>query len=118
MSIINKIVGDKKRYRAYQARVAALPTPHRETVEALARYLMYFGPGDSDNLTSMLEDLTDLFEQSVADGVDVRGIVGDNPVDFAEDFQRNYPEGQWIGRERDRLNDTISKAVGDEGTPR
>jgi hypothetical protein len=35
-------------------------------------------------------------------------------VEFAEAFLRNYPEGQWIIRERDRLTSAIERATGDD----
>ena len=63
----------------------------------------FFGPGRAETLLPMLEDLADLFEQSVANGTSVRAIVGDYPVEFAEAFLRNYPTGQWIGKEQERL---------------
>ena len=62
----------------------------------------------------MLEDLADLFEQSAANGTPVREIVGEDPVEFAEAFLRNYPEGQWIGRERERLTNAIDRVAGNE----
>ena len=61
----------------------------------------------------MLEDLADLFEQSAASGTPVREVVGEDPVEFAEAFLRNYPEGQWITRERDRLTSAIERAAGE-----
>lgn len=108
---ISKMIEDKRRYRKYKARVEALPTEYRTAVEALARYLMYFGPGDGHNLASMLEDLADLFEQSAADGISVRGVVGDDVVEFTEAFLRNYPHGQWVSKERQRLVDAIDRAA-------
>ncbi|MEV7005182.1 DUF1048 domain-containing protein [Streptosporangium sp. NPDC051022] len=105
---------DKRRYRHYKARIKQLPENYRTAVEALERYLMYFGPGKADSLLSMLEDLADLFEQSAADGTSIRDIFGENPVEFAEAFLRNYPEGQWIGRERARLAGAIDRAAGDD----
>ncbi|WP_020665035.1 DUF1048 domain-containing protein [Amycolatopsis benzoatilytica] len=103
---------DKKRYRRYKARIEDLPSDHRTAAKALQRYLQYFGPGTSDNHLTMLDDLADLFEQAVADGTSVRDIVGDDPVEFAEVFLRNYPEGSWIARERARLAEAIDRAAG------
>ena len=92
-----------------------LPANYRTAVEALERYLMYFGPWRTATaLLSMLEDLADLFEQSAADGTPIREIVGEDPVEFAEAFLRNYPEGQWIDRERERLTNAIERAAGDD----
>ena len=114
---IEKIVGDfgdKRRWRQHKVRVKALPEDYRTTVEALERYLMYFGAISSiDILMSMLEDLADLFEQAAADGTPIRAVVGEDPVEFAETFLRNYSDGQWINKERQRLTEAIDRAAGD-----
>jgi DNA-binding ferritin-like protein (Dps family) len=114
---IQKIVGDigdKRRWREHKARVAALPADYRTAVEALERYLMYFGAiAKGDILMSMLGDLDDLFEQAAADGTPIRAVVGEDPVEFAETFLRNYSDGQWINKERQRLTDAIDRAAGD-----
>ena len=108
-----KVVGDKRRYREYKARTARLPASYRTAVDALERYLMWFGPGEAESVQSMLDDLADLFEQSAASGTPVRAVVGQDPVEFAEAFLRNYPEGGWITKERERLTDAINRAAGD-----
>ena len=113
--LITRLIGEKRRWRQYKARTAQLPPTYRTTVEALERYLMCFGPGDGARAATMFEDLADLFEQSAADGTPVRAVVGDDPVEFAEAFLRNYPEGSWIGRERDRLTSAVQRATGDDG---
>ncbi len=41
-------------------------------------------------------------------------LVAEDPVEFAEAFLRNYPEGQWISRERERLTNAIDRVVGNE----
>jgi DNA-binding ferritin-like protein (Dps family) len=61
----------------------------------------------------MYADLIDLFEQSAANGTPIRAIVGEDPVDFIETFVRNYPKGQWIIRERERLTNAIARAAGE-----
>jgi hypothetical protein len=37
-------------------------------------------------------------------------------VEFIETFVRNYPKGQWIIRERERLTNAIDRAAGEERT--
>ena len=80
----------KRRYRQYKARVERLPAGYRTAVNALQRYSYYFGHGTAEGGLSMLEDLVDLFEQSAADGTPVREVVGEDPVEFAEAFLRDY----------------------------
>jgi len=110
----SKVVGDKRRWRQYKARTRQLPANYHTAIEALERYLMYFGSiTNGDLMATMLEDLADLFEQSAADGTPIRAIVGDDPVEFAEAFLQNYSEGQWINKERERLTKTIDRVASD-----
>lgn len=116
---ITRLVGDKRRWRQYKARTRQLPPAYREAAEALERYLMCFGPGNGDRAASMFEDLAELFEQSAASRTPVREVVGEDPVEFAEAFLQNYPEGSWISRERVRLTSAVDRAVAeDPGAPR
>jgi DNA-binding ferritin-like protein (Dps family) len=108
---ISKVVGEKGQWREYKARVRQLPASYRTAVEALERYLRYFGTGGGG--TAIYEDLIDLFEQSAANGTPIRQIVGEDPVEFIEAFVRNYPKGQWIIRERERLTNAIERAAGE-----
>lgn len=117
-TLLEKVVGDlgdKKRWRAYKARTRQLPASYRSAIEALERYLTYYGAiTKGEILMSMLEDLADLFEQSAVNGTSIRAIVGDDPVEFAETFLRNYAEGQWINKERARLTEAIDRATAEE----
>ena len=113
--LISKMIGEKRRWRQYKARTKQLPANYRTAIDALDRYLMYFGSiTRGDTLVSMLEDLADLFEQSAADGTPIREIVGEDPVEFAETFLQNYSEGQWINKERERLTKAIDRAAGED----
>jgi DNA-binding ferritin-like protein (Dps family) len=115
--LISKVIGDKKRWRAYKARTRQLPENYRTAVDAIERYLMHFVPTDGDSAASEFEDLADLFEQAAADGTPIREIVGENPVEFVEAFAQNYTEGGYApARVRKRLTDAIARA--EEERPR
>jgi len=107
-------IEQKKRYRQYKARKEGLPASYHTAIDALERYSWYFGGGTAEGGLAMLEDLADLFEQGAASGTPIREIVGEDPVEFADAFLRNYPQGQWITRERDRLNSAIERATGED----
>ena len=107
---ISKVIGDKKRWNQYKARTRQLPEAYRTAINALERYVFYFASSQSDSLMSLLEDLADLFEQAAASGTTIRDVVGDDPVEFAEGFLRNYPESSWISNERARLISAIAQA--------
>lgn len=110
--IASTFIGGKRRYRQYKARTSRLPENYRTAIDALERYLFIFGPGQGDRIQAMLDDLAGLFEQSAANGTPTRQIVGEDPVEFVETFLRNYPEGGWITRERERLRSAIVRATG------
>ena len=111
---IARMIDQKRRYRRYKARTEQLPANYHTAINALERYMLFFGPGEGESVLSMLEDLADLFEQSAANATPVRAVVGESPVEFAEAFLRNYPEGQWIGKERERLTTAIDSVAGAE----
>jgi DNA-binding ferritin-like protein (Dps family) len=111
---ISKVIGDKRRWRQYKARVSQLPPNYRRAVEAIERYLMYFGVLDADSAASLFEDVADLFEQAAADGMPIREIVGDDPVEFVDALVRNYSKGGYVDRERQRLVNAIESVENDE----
>ena len=109
------VIGEKRRWREYKARVGKLPEPYRATVDAFERYLMVSGGiSDGESAASLLENLADLFEESAADGTPIREIVGQDPVEFIEEMIRNYPQGDWRVRERQRLAEAIRTAAGED----
>ncbi|MFC9350547.1 DUF1048 domain-containing protein [Arthrobacter sp. NPDC057013] len=121
MGWIEQVTGSleqKKQYRQYKARAKQLPANYRTALEALERYLTYFGAiTKGDTLVKMLEDLADLFEQSAASETPIREVVGEDPVEFAETFLQNYAEGQWINKERKRLTQAIEGITKEEEVP-
>ena len=119
--LISKVIGPKRRWRAYKARVKQLPENYRTAVEAIERYLMFFGPMDADSAGSLFEDVIDLFERAAADATPIRDIVGEDPVEFVEALVANYSKGGYVTRERERLTSSIESAEaagpGDQGVP-
>lgn len=105
----------KKQYRQDKARIEGLPAPYATAAKAMHRYFMYYGGiVDGDVLVTMFTDLADLWERASLDGTPVRDIVGDDPVEFAEEFARAYRGKEWIDKERTRLRAAIAEAEQEE----
>jgi DNA-binding ferritin-like protein (Dps family) len=102
----------KKQYRQFKARIDALPEPYGTVAKALQRYLMYSGGSvmDGETAVKMFGDFADLWEHAAADGIPVRAIVGDDPVEFADTFAEAYIGKRWIDKERARLTRAIENA--------
>ena len=58
-NFLTKLVGDKRRWRQYRSRIAALPANYRTAVDGIERYLMRFGPTDAESAASLLDDVAD-----------------------------------------------------------
>jgi DNA-binding ferritin-like protein (Dps family) len=115
IELVTGSLEQKKQYRQYKARITALPAHYRAAAEAVERYLVYAGGiAKGDVVVRMYGDLVDLFETSAANGTPIRDIVGDDPAEFVESFVANYSDGQWVNKERNRLNDAIDRATGDD----
>lgn len=115
--LVTGSLADKKAYRQYKARIAALPDPYKTAANAFERYFMYNGgipDGDPAVMLTMLNDFADLWERAAADGTPVHEITGDDPVEFAETFAAAYSGKRWIDKERNRLTETIKGLDGKE----
>lgn len=111
-TLIEKVVGDlggKRRWRAYRARVAALPEAYRVSARAAERYISRLGAIDDDRWVTAFEDLADLLERAAVDRTPIREVVGDDPIDFIEAFASNYGAG-WRAREQQRFLRAIAEA--------
>ncbi|MFI2027008.1 DUF1048 domain-containing protein [Streptomyces buecherae] len=119
---LSRVIGPKKRWRAYKARVRDLPANYRLAAEAIERHLMHFVPTDNDNAATMFEDLADLIEEAAANGTPIREIVGEDPAEFVAEFAQNYTDGAYVPASlRERLANDIARAEaeppeGSEGT--
>jgi DNA-binding ferritin-like protein (Dps family) len=111
---ISKVIGDKRRWREYKARMRQLPPNYHAAVDAIERYLMYFGLLDADSAASLFEDVADLFERAAADGTPIREIVGEDPVEFVDALVRNYSKGGYVDREREQLVNAIDRIAGSD----
>ncbi len=102
----------KKQYKQDKARIDALPEPYGSAAKAIHRYFMYYGgiTYDGDTLITMFGDFADLWERAAADGTPMRDIVGDDPVEFAENFASAYIGTRYIDKERERLTRAIEDA--------
>lgn len=115
--LLYKLIGPKKQWRAYRARVKKLPQPYADAVEGIQRYLFHFGAIHGAEAMSIFDDVIDLFERAAADGTPVRDIVGEDPVEFVDALIRNYDDQDgYVAREKNRLRATMDKAANGEAS--
>lgn len=106
------MIQDKKRYKRFLQATQALPAPYAETLQALQRYIWNFAK--SGAIMDALEALLHMFQESAAEGVPVRQVVGDDPVEFAENIMAQYPDDLWLVKYRDQLRRSVEEASAHE----
>ncbi|MGO1411958.1 MULTISPECIES: DUF1048 domain-containing protein [unclassified Microbacterium] len=117
IELVTGSLEDKKTYRRLKERQKQLPSPYRETAEALERYLMSVGGlAGGAVLLEMMRDLLELMESTAENRSPVREVVGEDPVEFIETFITSYTDKTWMDKERARLRDAIDRAAAQEGT--
>ena len=115
IELVTGSLEQKKQYKQAKARLDALPEPYLTVANAFNRYFMYYGGvTEGDTMVQMFSDLADLWERAAIDGTPVSGIVGEDPIEFAESFAQAYGGKRWIDKERARLNEAVNKAKGME----
>jgi DNA-binding ferritin-like protein (Dps family) len=112
--LLSKVIGPKRRWRQYKARVRRLSAPYRTAVDGIEHYIMLFGPVTGDSAAALLDDVADLFERAAVDGTPIRTLVGEDPVEFVEALIRNYDKGGYVARAQNRLIGAIERAEAEE----
>ena len=111
-NIIKKIMGDKKEWKAMEARAEALPEEYNFVYHKIQHYMWNHASGHSSgmDMVAVFEDLLGLFEEGAANGKGVLEITGEDVAAFADELLRNtktYTEN-W----RKDLNRDIMKKLG------
>lgn len=106
-NLLKKMVGDKKRYREFKAEVAALPTPYKETFEALEKYMWNFAKGDG--FLQILEQILEIFQENAEQNVPVKNIIGNDPVKFCDEIMAQYPDALWLIKSQNKLREQVKE---------
>lgn len=106
---LKKLIGDKKEWRAMEARAHKLPRDYQIVYAEIQKYMWNFSGGTGMDIVYILRDLLDLFEAGVADGKSALEVTGDDVADFADELLRNantYTEN-W----HNKLNRNVHKRL-------
>ncbi|MGQ7296715.1 DUF1048 domain-containing protein [Quadrisphaera sp. KR29] len=109
--LLTKLIGEKKEWRAMEARAAALPEDYRVVYREIKKYVFNLAGGDGRSIVALLDDLLGLFETGAADGRRALEVTGDDVAGFCDELlrgARTYTQ-DW----RERLNRTVQQELGD-----
>jgi DNA-binding ferritin-like protein (Dps family) len=110
VKFLEKVTGDKREWRAMEARAKAMPSDYNMVYHEIMNYMFRFSAGGGMDLIAILKDLLELFEEGVANGKTVLEITGDDVAEFSDELLRNaktYTEN-W----HEKLNRDIARKLG------
>jgi len=87
-SFVTKILGDKKAWRAMEARAGALPGDYRTVYRQVKSYMWRFTSCDGMATIAILEEVLGLFESGAAHDQNVLDVTGADVAGFCDDRLR------------------------------
>lgn len=108
-NLLRKVLGDKREWRAMEARARALPRDHRIVYDEVEQYLWKFSAGAGRDTLTVLRDLLDLFETAAADGTGALEVTGPDVAAFADELLRNATT--YTQRWREDLNRDVERKL-------
>lgn len=85
MGVRNALEG-KRAWRAYRARIKALPQDYRIVFEEIEKYLMKVCGAQEQAYSSALSGVLEFFEESVDSGKSALDLIGTDVAAFCDDL--------------------------------
>lgn len=109
VAYFKQVAQEKREYREAMDRVKALPEDYRYVYDKIQHYMWSHVSGDGMDMTVVLADLVDLFEQGAAEGKGVLEVTGEDVAAFCDDLLVNAKT--YAGTKQDALNNAIKKKL-------
>ena len=87
-NLLTKILGDKKEWKAMEARADALPRDYQIVYGEMKSYMWRFTADDGMDIVAILKNVLGLFETSAAQGDRVRDVTGKDVAAFCDERLR------------------------------
>lgn len=103
---LKKITGDKKEWKAMEARAKALPKDYQVVYGEIKRYIWKSSGRPSIDI---FKGLLDLFEEAAANGRSALEITGNDVAAFCDELSGGAKT--YLDKWRERLNNDIAKKI-------
>jgi DNA-binding ferritin-like protein (Dps family) len=101
---LTKLLGNKKEWKAMEARADALPHNYRIVYGEMKSYLWRFTNGDGVDIIAILNHVLGLFEAGASEGKTVLQVTGDDVAAFCGELLRgstSYQDRWQVALNRD-----------------
>jgi DNA-binding ferritin-like protein (Dps family) len=102
-NLITRIIGDKREWKAMEARANALPRDYRIAYGEIKPYLWKFTTGNGTDIIAALNEVLALFETGAAQGKNVLDVTGEDIAAFCDE-RRHGSSSSYLDRWRTSLN--------------
>ncbi len=108
-NLLTKILGDKKEWKAMEARANVLPRDFRLVYGEMKSYMWRFTASDGMDVVAILKDVLGLFETSAAQGKSVLDVTGEDVAAFCDERLRGTTS--YLDKWRAPLNRDVAKKL-------
>ncbi|WP_406227035.1 DUF1048 domain-containing protein [Streptomyces anthocyanicus] len=113
MNFWEKVTGSDltRDWKAFGARVEALPDDYREAWDQIVAHLFPYGDFTGRNLTPILDSALGLLEVSTADGQSIHEVLGDDIQGFCTALAGGAGARTHRDRWREQLNRNVARKL-------
>jgi DNA-binding ferritin-like protein (Dps family) len=104
--LLAKILGDKKAWKAMEARANLLPGDYQIVYGEMKSYMWRFTAGNGVDIVILLEEVLGLFETGAAQGKNVLDITGEDVAAFCHERLRGTTS--YLDKWRASLNSDVA----------
>ncbi len=108
-NLLTRIIGDKKEWKAMEARANMLPRDYRIVYGEMKSYMWRFTAGDGMDIVAVLKEVLALFETSAAQGTRVLDVTGEDVAAFCH--ERLPATTSYLDKWRTALNRDVAKKL-------
>jgi DNA-binding ferritin-like protein (Dps family) len=114
MNFWEKITGSDmtKEFKAFDVRVKRLPADYQSAWGEIFTNLMGYSDFTGRNLVPIFKGVLDMLEETAAEGLSVKEVVGDDIKGFCSALAGAEGAKTYRDKWRSQLNDTIAKKLG------
>lgn len=114
MNLWDKITGNDmtREFKDFEVRVKKLPYDYQEVWEKINGNILIYGNFTGRNLMPILNNVLDMLEENVAEGLTVKETLGDDIEGFCAELAGEEGTDCFRDKWRKQLNNKIAKKLG------
>jgi len=114
MNVWEKVTGSdiKKELKKYEFRAKKLPAEYQEAWEEIKAHLWSYSDFTDRNLVPILDGVLGLLEETAAEGLSIREVLGDDIKGFCSALVGAEGAKSFRDKWRDQLNNAVARKLG------